>query len=332
MVGSAVVAFTVSLAVAPAVLMIVRRLAIIDHPSERSSHDRPTPRAGGLATVVGVTSAAVLSSQITPSLRLGLVSVALVMGLVGLLDDLMKTSAVTRLGLLTGIALLTAPMFLRNLDISPSLGVLAIAGTALWLVAFVNAYNFMDGINGLAVGQAFVAGTCWAVVGRSQGLPSLATGGAIIAAAALAFAPYNFPRARMFLGDVGSYFIGAWLGALAIIGLFAGLPLETMLAPLLLYLADTGSTLAKRLRRRESCWVPHREHAYQRLTAGGWSHVRTTVVVVALMSLCAVLGSFSLRANTVERLAADLALVGVTVGYLCLPRAVRTEEGGLGSR
>ena len=111
----------------------------------------------------------------------------------------------------------------------------------------------------------------------------LTLGGLTVAAAALAFAPFNFPRARMFLGDVGSYFLGGWLGALAVYGVAAGIPPEAVLAPLALYVTDAAATLLMRIVRHEPWLSPHKAHVFQRLVQLGWSHVRTTLLVAALM-------------------------------------------------
>src|SRR5690606_15026464 len=93
--------------------------------------------------------------------------------------------------------------------LQPGAAGVALAGAAaVWIVAYVNAFNFMDGINGISVAQAAVAGTAWALVGWWQDLPLVTAAGSIVAAAAVAFAPFNFPRARVFLGDAGSYFLG----------------------------------------------------------------------------------------------------------------------------
>src|SRR2546428_12499807 len=85
------------------------------------------------------------------------------------------------------------------------------------------------------------------------------------------FLPFNFPRARMFLGDVGSYFFGAWLAVLAVVGLRQGLTIEAAFAPLAVYVADTGSTLARRLPRHQARYRPHRDHTHHAPTARGVS-------------------------------------------------------------
>src|SRR4029453_17427888 len=102
------------------------------------------------------------------------------------------------------------------------------------------------------------------------------------AAAALTFLPWNAGRARIFLGDVGSYGLGGVLGALAAYGVFHAVPVEAMLAPLGLYLADTGWTLIRRKVHGEGGYRPPRTHAYQRVTGSGWSHQRVTVFTVVI--------------------------------------------------
>ena len=157
----------------------------------------------------------------------------------------------------------------------------------------------------------------WAISAGDAGW--LAAAGAIAAGAALGFAPFNVVRARMFLGDVGSYFFGAWLAVAAVLGLRAGLAPEAVLAPLVLYAADTGVTLVRRVVTGETWYEPHRDHAYQRLVRAGWSHVQTTVVVAAVMAVCAALGAVSLHGSATLRALADVALVAVLVAYLVSP-------------
>ena len=132
----------------------------------------------------------------------------------------------------------------------PPPGGLAGAGmVVVFIVGYVNAFNFMDGINGISAAQTIVAGVFWWALGSGEQLDGLSTGSAIVVGATLAFVPFNFPKARVFLGDVGSYFLGAWLAVLAVMALRADVTPEAVLAPLGIYLADTGATIARRVRR-----------------------------------------------------------------------------------
>jgi len=314
-------ALAVTFATAPVVLVLLRRGQVLDHPSERSSHVTPVPRGGGVAPGVGALLALTIAPSLQATQRWTLVLTAAAFGLVGLLEDVFGIPALLRLGVQFAAAAAFAGILLLD-DVTGSMlwRVVFGAGVVFWLVAFVNAYNFMDGINGISVAQAMGAGTTWLLVGTHADSPALAVGGAIVAAAALGFAPYNVPHARMFLGDVGSYFIGAWLAAVAVLGLRDGVPFEAVLAPLALYVADTGATLLRRALRGERWYLPHRDHAYQHLADAGWSHVQTSAFVGACICACGALGAVTLGDSVPARVAADLAIAGVIGGYLCSPR------------
>jgi UDP-N-acetylmuramyl pentapeptide phosphotransferase/UDP-N-acetylglucosamine-1-phosphate transferase len=271
--------------------------------------------------IAGVVPAVLLSPQLRGGAGTAMLITALGFAVIGLVDDLVGgVPALWRLPLQFLPAIGCLPWLLAGLD-GPAgwklgFGVLVV----LWLVAYLNAFNFMDGINGLAAGQALVTGTAWYLVGRSQDLSWLATMGAITAGSALAFTPFNFPRARVFLGDVGSYFFGGLLGAAAVAGLRAHVPVEAVLAPLAVYLADTASTLVRRVSRGEAWYEPHREHAYQRLMAHmGGSHTRTTLAVAGVMAACAALGSLSLLGSVPLRMFGDAGVVTLVAGYVMAP-------------
>jgi UDP-N-acetylmuramyl pentapeptide phosphotransferase/UDP-N-acetylglucosamine-1-phosphate transferase len=251
-------------------------------------------------------------------------------GILGLVDDLVGIRALRRLAVQVLAAGVAGFFLLSDLTGPPLRQGLVAAAVVFWLVAFVNAYNFMDGIDGISVAQALGAGVTWFAVGSGTHSSALTAGGAIIAGATLGFAPYNLPRARMFLGDVGSYFIGSWLAAIAVLGLRSGVPAEAVLAPLALYIADTGVTLAGRVRRGERWYLPHRWHAYQRLSDAGWSHLQVTALVAGCIGACGALGAVSLGHSSGARAAADLAIAGVIAAYLLIPRSVGRHNGGFG--
>jgi len=243
---------------------------------------------------------------------------ALTFGALGLVDDLATIAARRRL--LLQLVIAAGAVALLAPKMTPGWALLALAPLAwIWLAAYVNAFNFMDGINGISAAQVVVAGTAWSLVGAWQDTPVVTAGGLTIAAAALAFLPFNFPRAKVFLGDVGSYFFGGWLATMVVVALIEGLTPEVAVAPVLLYLCDTGTTLLRRIARRASWMEPHREHTYQRLVAGGWSHTGTTAFVAAMIALSSALGAATLAGNPL-RAGADVALVLLMVAYLTSPQ------------
>ena len=319
-------ALAVSFACAPVVLALLRRGRVLDHPSERSSHVVPVPRGGGAATAAGALIALAVTPWLTSADRWALALTAGLFAVIGMLEDVVGIRALHRLGIQFGVAAVSCLVLLHGLS-GPGLwqGIFAV-GALFWLVAFVNAFNFMDGINGISVAQAVVAGATWFAVGVHTHTPALTAGGAIIAGAAMGFAPFNLPNARMFLGDVGSYFIGAWLASVAVLGVRAGVAPEAVLAPLALYAADTSATLARRVARGERWYLPHRDHAYQRLGETGRSHVETSAFVAACIGICGLLGAVSLGRSVTLRVAADVAIAGVIGGYLLAPRWLASDS------
>lgn len=249
---------------------------LLDHPGERRSHHVATARGGGAAIVLAVLVAAAVLSLRHPDLRLllGAFAVGLfLVAAVGLVDDHRPLSPWLRLGIHAIAALLLA------------FGVLH--GTGEWLLAVIalaaamiltNVWNFMDGINGLAATQAAIVSAAIAVTAHLWG------GGAVwvwmaagLAAACVGFLPYNFPRARIFLGDVGSGSIGFVIAALAVLPLTQTKNLSWLvLFPLSAFLVDSGLTLLRRMLRGEEWWKPHSQHTYQ-ILARRAGHTRVTL-------------------------------------------------------
>jgi UDP-GlcNAc:undecaprenyl-phosphate GlcNAc-1-phosphate transferase len=316
-------------AVSPLVLAGLRWRRLVDVPNARSLHRELTPRGGGLAVAVGCGFgiAASASGLGPPQLVVG----ALGFGLLGFADDVHHAPAILRLLLQGLFAAAMVPLLLAGVRGSTLWQLVLGSGVLIWLVSYVNAFNFMDGINGLSTVQALIAGIYWGLIGVSRNAPALAAGGFVIAGAAAGFLPFNFPRARMFLGDVGSYFIGCWLATLMILGLRARVPVEVMVAPVAVYLADTSSTIIRRIFRGQRFLEAHREHVYQRLVASGWSHARTTGCVGAAITICCLLGAVTLAVDSgVSRIAVDLALGCSLAIYLLLPRMIGMEASRAG--
>lgn len=279
-----------ALAVAFALAGLLVRCGPVDRPRERGMHTAPTPTSGGLAILAGAAAALLAAlpairaqGGASPALTAA-VLVALVHGLLGGLDDVFdfgaKAKLVAQLILALVFALVCHP---QSLALTSGLALplpapISIAGTALWMVVVVNAVNFMDGSNGL------IAGTLAVVLG-GLGLRLLFAGDLVLAmaflapaAACLGFLPWNYPKARLFQGDVGALFLGALAAALAVAATGSGPargPLTLLATPtaLLPLLTDVLLTLIARARRRQSLFDAHKDHLYQRwLTAHGGDH------------------------------------------------------------
>lgn len=327
MLTGALLAFAITVAVCPVVVLALRRSEIVDLPNARSSHHTPTPRGAGIAVGVGALCAASFSPALS-TWRMPLILVSAAFGLLGLVEDVFGVPSIRRLFAQALLAAVFLPLLVRDLSGPLPWRLLFIGGVLLWLVSYVNAFNFMDGINGISAMQVVVAGAAWAIIGQVEEIPALACGSAIITGAAVGFAPFNFPRARAFLGDAGSYFLGAWLAVLVVVGLRAGLPAEAVLAPLGVALVDTLWAILRRVRRGARWHEPHREHVYQRLVLAGWSHTATTLFVGVVLGVSSALGATTLATEGLPgRVAADVAIGILLFGYLKSPDLVPGLSG-----
>ena len=283
--GVAAAAFAASCLLTRLLIDILRRGAVLDRPNLRSSHAVPTPRGGGIA-VIGVSIAAwlVLSGAgVVPAEAIVVALASLGLAVVSWLDDLRGLSPGLRLlaqvaAVATGmIALPHGPVFQGWLP--P--GLVAIAGVLVW-VWFVNLFNFMDGIDGIAASEAIAVGVGIAAVafaGANGGLalaaPAMAVGGA-----ALGFLMWNWAPARIFLGDVGSVPLGYLLGFLLFELALRGAWQAALILPSY-FLADASLTLLRRLAHGERLWQAHRQHFYQRAVQRGLGHDAVVLRVVA---------------------------------------------------
>lgn len=313
----AILAFAVVLALEPVTIRMLTRRAVFDVPSERSNHTVSTPRGGGVAVMVAVTAGVLVTGD---AVAVSLLAGVLVAASVGALEDLRGLPIGPRL-LFTTVAALALLAALALEGLPPGLrGVLVVAIALPWTLALVNAVNFMDGINGISAATAIVGGGAYGLLGHVVGIEALTILGTVVAAAGLGFAPFNVPKARVFLGDVGSYGLGAAFAAMSLLAVSEGLPLEAAIGPLALYLADTGTTIVRRIRAGEQWYLPHKRHAYQQLVALGLPHVAVSLTVAMLTAICAALGAVSLSESVPARAAADAVLLTVLGIYLAAPR------------
>ncbi len=271
---------------------------LLDHPNERSLHDVPTPRIGGIGICIGGLLAFVAAPlhgvTLPPSLPY-LAGGMLIVLVVSLVDDIRSLSAALRMpvhflaaGLLTagGLSLET----LRIGDLQFALPVtLGAAFSLLYIVWMTNLYNFMDGMDGFAGGMSVIGFGALALLAAAGGSTVIATISIAIAGAALGFLVFNFPPARTFMGDVGA----STLGFLAAgISLWADreqvVPLWISVLIFSPFIADATVTLVRRALNREPVWRAHRSHYYQRLVRLGWGHRKTVVAEYLLMVACGV--------------------------------------------
>jgi UDP-N-acetylmuramyl pentapeptide phosphotransferase/UDP-N-acetylglucosamine-1-phosphate transferase len=292
------------------VIALLKRRQVMDVPNIRSSHQGAIPRGAGIAVLLGTYAGAVVGD--VASLTIGILVATTAAGLIGLLDDLRDLGPGLRLLLTLALSGALAWWVLLGPVESTSFRVLLATIVAVWLTGYVNAFNFMDGINGISAVCAVVAGGWYWLLGTWHDIPTLSAG-ALVVGASLGFMPWNVPRARAFLGDVGSYTLGMFIACLAVVSVSEGVAPVLALAPLAVYLADTSWTLLRRLLRGEPPLRAHREHVYQRLCDVGWSHGQVVAFVAAVvLAICATTRGFS-------PLAAVPVSLALLVGYLSSP-------------
>jgi len=281
---------------------LVRRshAALLDHPNDRSLHQTPVPRSGGIGVLFGLTLSLLLASWgAGPDVALAwlLVSASLVAG-VSLWDDFGHVSRRLRLLVQASAAcvLVAGGLIWSRLDLpgidwtfgAPVAWVL----TLLYVVWMINLYNFMDGMDGLAGGMGLFGFGALAALGWQGGDSLFALVSACTAAACGGFLTSNFPPARIFMGDLGSSTLGLLAAGLSLWGCQRGLfPLWAAWLAFSPFIVDATSTLLRRLVRGERIWEPHRSHHYQRLVLAGWGHRKTLIrayLVMAGTAACAV--------------------------------------------
>ncbi len=280
-----VIAGLVSAAVLGLLLATGAARWLLDQPNARSLHATPTPRCGGLAVIAGVAagwwwSAAALDAPVWLSLDTAVWLALAALMLVSLVDDLRGAPVLVRFPVHLAAAGLAAWSLLGAQYPLPLVIIAAFA--IAWMT---NLYNFMDGADGLAGGMALIGFGAYAAAAAAAGDLGFAAANAAIAAAAGGFLVYNFPPARVFLGDVGAIPLGFLAATIGVMGAVRGdWPWWVgglVFAP---FIIDASITLARRLLRRASVWQAHREHYYQRLVRSGWTHRRTALAEFGLMT------------------------------------------------
>lgn len=273
--------------------LVAQRFNLLDIPNERSSHLVPVPLGGGLAVVcINVSAWALfgsLHSVISVRQAVALSIGALLITAVSWWDDLGHVPYRLRLAIHGAAAIIFitgyAPLQIVSLPVVGvfSLGILGSLLTVLWIVGLTNAYNFIDGIDGMVGSQATVAGAGWIILGLLTRHPLLVGLGGLLAASNLGFLIHNWQPARIFMGDAGSTFLGYSFAAITVIA--AHMDPKLALAGVLLVwpcIFDTSFTVIRRLRRRENIFVGHRTFLFHRLVDAGWTHAGASTLYLPL--------------------------------------------------
>jgi Fuc2NAc and GlcNAc transferase len=302
---------------------------LLDIPNERSSHSSPTPRGGGLAiafTVLGGVILAAVLHWITWDLALGLAGGGAMIAAVGWIDDHRSLSALTRFA----VQFLSAAWAMFWVGGLPALSIgnahiqLGLVGTVLGVIGIVwaiNLYNFVDGIDGLAAGEAVSTGVIGGLILLAMGERGLAMVALLIAAANAGFLPLNWAPAKLFMGDVGSGMLGYLFAVLAVASENAGaVPLLIWVLLLGAFVFDATVTLCRRIAHGERWYHAHHSHAYQRMVQAGRSHAAVSSMILLINLVLAVLAIVAWLRPTFFLISIGAGALLLSIIYLSVER------------
>lgn len=310
---------------------------VVDVPNARSSHGRVVPRGGGISLVIVVAAVSALVALVADGDRsriVGAVLPALMVAAVSWIDDVRSLPVRTRLAvhLLAAIAATWALGPVRRVDVVGSVafetGAVAWPLTLAWIVGLTNAFNFMDGSDGIAgvTAAAVGAGVAAAAVGCADGPVALVS--SAFAGACIGFLTCNWQPARIFMGDVGSTFCGFMLAVLplAVRPECVGEMLPVAFVPLWPFIFDTSYTLSRRLLSGEHITRAHRSHLYQRLLRAGWSHRGVAWLYGGLAAFGSAVSAAPGLDHDVARAAGPIAAAWLPIGAVLLVTLVAFAE------
>lgn len=288
---------------------VARRLALrfgaVDQPDSRRVHSSPTPSWGGLAILAAFLVPLLVAAAVTNTISVQIVGIAIgavLISIMGAIDDLRGLPVAPRLGVQVGVALLAICFGVRFEGItSPfadagyvNLGWLSWPATLLWIVFITNSVNWIDGLDGLAAGICAIASGALALMAAENifATGAVASGmmGAAICGACLGFLPYNFSPAKIFMGDAGAMFLGFVLACTSTVGAFKIPTAVAVLPPALVLgvpIADMTTTILSRARNGRPIYKADRSHLHHRLLQAGLSVPQVVMVLYgAELALC----------------------------------------------
>lgn len=308
------------------------RVAATALPDARSLHASATPTGGGLAVVAALLVADLLLRFVIPTGEPGsallphpnLLAALLLVAAISWADDRRPLPPALRLLIHAGAAFLVI-----GADLTMGDGALARAASFLLVIWSINLFNFMDGMDGLAGGMAVIGFGALGALGLAAGADDYALAALTVTGAFAGFLAWNFPPARIFLGDVGSAPLGLLAAAFSFWGIRDGWFAAPV--PLLIFApfwVDATLTLLRRMIRREKIWQAHCSHAYQRLARAGWGHRKTTLAEYALMLICAAAAAAYQHSSAGPRrgILAGTAVL-LLLSWLLMRRVERSAQG-----
>ncbi|HET7766001.1 MAG TPA: glycosyltransferase family 4 protein [Burkholderiales bacterium] len=310
--------------------VMARHVRVMDMPNERSSHTRPVPKSGGIAFVTTFLIGSLIIYLAADVARIddryfwGYVVTAVLLAIVSFIDDVtQKTFLVKIVTQMVCVAIvLVSGVVLTRLAVpywgEVELGWAGYILTFLWILGLTNAYNFMDGLDGLAAGVAVIAAAFLCAIAFQQKSVFVYISSYVLLAGSAGFLLFNFPPARIFMGDIGSAFLGFTFATLAVIGSSLDLGrLSFYIVPMLLFhfVFDTFFTFGRRLARGEKIHQAHRTHLYQLLNRIGYSHRTVSLFHYALTVAQGVAAYISIDLAAERRLLVFIPFIAFEIVY-----------------
>jgi UDP-N-acetylmuramyl pentapeptide phosphotransferase/UDP-N-acetylglucosamine-1-phosphate transferase len=300
--GFALIVFVVTAVIVDVIIILSTRFRLVDLPNLRSAHSLPTARGAGAAIVLTTLIASCVAAYRWPELAnrilFGVMVPSLVIAVVGFMDDIRPLGAVLRLAIQVSVAAamtaILGPLPGIELPGMPVMefGIIAWPLTIIWIVGLINAFNFMDGADGMAGLGAVVVGLSMAAVAYNVGALAPMMVAVFAAAATGGFLVFNWQPARVFMGDVGSGFLGALFAAVPV--LVRDSLIEAAFVPMVLalwpYVYDPFVSVFRRLWNRKNPLEPHREFFFHRLVRSGVSHAWVSLLYGALSAAGGLVG------------------------------------------
>lgn len=322
-------AFILSFSAICVVFRLPSDFIALDKPNVRSLHNKPIPRVGGIALLIGIILPLLLYgyTQTIGSTYLHFFWALIIVAGISLLDDFYSISFLIRImvHIIAAVIVVHSGYFTESSTMTWINISLPVHITAFLLIFFIvwmiNLYNFMDGIDGLAGGMAVFGFGTFAVIGFIEGQSDFAVTSIVIASSSFGFLVWNYPPARIFMGDSGSASLGFLVAVLSIWAHVDELiPIWISLVIFSPFVIDATATLITRILKRERFWDAHKSHHYQLAAESGMDRKRLVNYEYILMFVCSVLAITSYNASSGMQV---LLIFGLTIIYIILMRYTR---------
>ena len=335
-----ILALAISFACTPAARMLAIKIKAVDVPKDnRRMHKVPIPRMGGLAIFAGFLVSVLFFVPLGTEFRSILIG-ALILVVLGIIDDIVSLKPKTKFAGQIIAALIPA---LSGVSIHgivnpfvpgqySTLGIFSIPLTVIWIVGITNAFNFIDGLDGLACGVSAIATVTMFIIAVLFGETYIALMMAALAGACLGFLPYNMNPAKIFMGDTGSMFLGYILATVSIQGLFKFYAVISFAVPFILLglpIFDTGFAIVRRLLKGQSPLQADRGHVHHRLIDLGFDQKQSVAILYAfsaLMGLTAVILARTNESKLIILAIAVLVCFFLAMSLMSFEKHHRAEE------